>query len=736
MTGEETLHGRSDAPGDPRDGETGPGRPEEEARSAAIEEVYLPAEVSRFLAELSRAMQKHTMYPPAHPALRPAVARVRSALEPLLEDRAERVLGIGKRRIAAGEAETNPQHPVFGALAAQLHAHELASIAFHAGIGENELAEFLARVSADPKRSGQPLGETLASEGQPWRHVVLEPVRYDALRLAWERGAPSSEEAAEEVDRLWLTLARAFLPPAGARGAADGDREGDAGPGAPAPEAGATPAELAKALGERSSDEAYAREAFQGLAAVSRELRSATAGPARELQRRTSEVVSIADLDALGRVLGAGSVEERHGLLRHAARWMDPPAVVKLARATGGAEGRAPSNTLLLLMAKMARYATSEGPDVRTEAAAGLQSQVDRLVAGWEREGSVPAPYREALERMTFSEAERTDLRTSTPGVDPGHALRIGLLAEKVGPHVWNAVTALMQARRFSDLLDGLDSAAPGSVAAEELWEDLAHPRAVRWILEEEPPDFGILDRFVSRVGARAAPSMLDVLVETESRETRNALFSRLTGMGPAIAPHLLERLDDRRWRVRRDMLALLGQVSGWPARWSPHPYSKDAHPAVRAEALKLLLRDRSQRDRAICELLAEEEPRARALGLAAAQRETPPEATSLLLAILEDEAAETRLRILALRALDRLRPPELPGPLLELVAERRGGLMRLLGPWRPLKLRRKTPLVLEALSALARGWSDAPGAEAVLARARRSDDEEVRGAAAGQVGP
>lgn len=739
------------------DAEAGAGADER----SLLDRVYFPPEVGRLLGELSRALQKHAMYPPAHPALRSTVSRVWSALEPLLTERPELTLGIGRRRIAVADAETDPQNPVFSALASQLHGQELAAVTLQAGITENELADFLARVALDPRRSGRSLGKVVEAEGQPWRHAALEPLRYDALGLAWERGARSPAEEKSQADRLWLSLSRALLPGTAGAGAAGGGGAADGGEapgggealadarGAPAAapeeeeERERTPEELARAVEEGCDDETYARHAFQGLRAVSRELRSAAGGVARELQERTSAFVSHVDPDALRRMLGAGAMAERHALLRDAARWMEPRAVVKLARATGDAEERHLSNPLLLLMAKMARYATSEEPDVRAEAEAGLRNQVDRLVSGWERERSAPILYREALRRMAFADPELTELRAPTRGAEPEHVLRIGLLVDKAGPHVWSSVMALMQARRFSELLAALDGAPQGSLARAELWEELAQPRGVRWILEwpegavpdegeEEPPDLEILDRFIARIGAPAAPPMLDAMAEAESRVVRQALFSRLSGMGPAIARHVLERLEDRRWRVRRDLLGLLGQVGGWPASWSPYPYSKDPHPAVRVEALKLLLRVRSQRDRAVSALLAEESPRARALGLAAAQREPPPEAAPLLLAVLEDEEAEPRLRILALRALARLRPPELPGPLLELAVERRGGLFRLLGPFRPRKLRPASPLMREALAALARGWRDAPEVRPVLERARRSENEAVRGAAHG----
>lgn len=735
--------------------------------SISVEEVYFPADVAQFLAELSRAVQKHAIYPPAHPALRPAISGARSALQPLLETRAQLTLGVGRRRIAVADAETDPQNPLFRGLAEQLHDQELASVTFRTGLSEDELADFLAQVSLDPRRSGRSLGRSIALEGRSWRHILLQPVRYEGLGLAWSRSGRSTEQQKQRADELWLTLASSLLPDllgpapgggeaaeegtgekgvAAVEGAGDADEEGEAAKRAPparrdAAQAAAQrdPEQLAAALEAASREEGYARQAFQGLATVSREMRAVGGEAGKGLQRRTSRFVSAVEPEALQRVLATASDRERHDLIRDAARWMDPTAVVKLVRTTGAIERRDLSNPLVLLMAKMARYANSEAPDLAPEAEANLRDQVERLLEDWDREYDVPEPYREALKGMAFAEPEAAEApREPIVGVEPEHVLRVGLLVDKAGPHVWNSATALMQGRRFQELVDALDIAPAKSVAAEELWEELATPKAVAWILtphpEEEGPDVEVLDRFVGRLGPRAAPPLLDRMANTESPELRKTLFARLETLGPSIAPDLLERLRDGRWWVRRNALTLLRRVGGWPATWSPHELSRDRHPEVRAEALALLLRFRDRRDWAICELLAEASPRARTSGLEAAQEEAPPEAVPLLLDILHDESAETENRVLALRALSALRPPELPGPLIDVVATPRGGLFRLLGPFRPVKLEPKSRVTLETLAVLSRHWKKQPEVMAVLRKARKSRDEPVKAAAYGKL--
>ncbi|MFQ5691199.1 MAG: hypothetical protein ACE5HQ_13120 [Gemmatimonadota bacterium] len=697
------------------------------APEAGIEDIYFPPDVARCLVELARAIQKHTMYPPAHPALRLALEPLKAELDAVLEGRDSLTLVIGRCQIAVEDAETDPEHPVLGSLAAGLHQHELASLTFRAGIGEKELDEFLGLISRDPRQSGRPVGRVLAAEPRAWPHLDVEPADYERLELVWDgQSERAGAEDPEAGAKLWKELAQGLLP--GAGGGGGGAAGPEAGPGARPPEAAFTPRQLATALEERSADPEFAAEALERLAATAGRLRTARGRGTAVLRRNTSEIVAGLSPNALRRILAAGDEERRHELLHDAARWMEPTALVSLARATGGVEKRNVSHTLLLLMAKLARYASSDAADLRPEADSRLRRQIDELVTGWDEAESAVGRYREILEQMAFTKPERSRVRERTHGVSPERVLRMALLVNKVGPHVWTALTALMQARRFKTLLDTM-ALGRDSQAAEELWEGLSRPGAVSWILKEDTPNLDVLDPFVERLGLAAATPLLDGLVAAKSRSVKEGLHARLAALGPKVGPRIAERLEREAAAARRELLALMGELESWEGDWSPYPYVEDPDPEVRREALALLLRDRFHRDRAIRDLLAQDDAEAVGLGLAAAREGAPPEAVPELLSIFtaKDETPGRRLK--ALQALAPLRPPELVEPLLETVSERRGGLAGLLGRRR---IRPKSPLVLEALTALARGWPADARAKAVLDAVLAAEDEEMRQAAAG----
>ncbi|MFQ5690673.1 MAG: hypothetical protein ACE5HQ_10415 [Gemmatimonadota bacterium] len=653
---------------------------------AERDEIFFPPEVSLFLTELARAIRKHTMYPPAHPALRLALEPVRKELNTLFESRESLTLLIGRSQIAVDDAETDPEHAVLGGLAADLHQHDVAALTFRPGIEEEELGEFLTLVSHDPRRSGRTLAKVMATERLDWPHLVVAASDYERLGLAWgeEEGSPESVDP-EAESHLWRELARGLVAEGGSEGTGNEDL---------------SPAEVARSLEAGSADPQYARGALDRLVSMSRELRSTQGPSAGALRHRASEVVSEVSPETLHGILETASQAERHELLHDGARWMDPTSLVKLAHATGSLEGHHVSHTLLLLMAKMARHSTSDAPDVSAHADAGLREQVEELVTGWDREETAVGEYRKSLEQMAFSAPDRTRAREQTKGVAPERVLRIALLANKVGPHVWMSLTALMQTRRFRTLVDAL-ATDDESQAADELWESLASPKSVEWLLNEESPNLYVLDAFLEHLEAEAAPALLDAFVRSELRSVREGLGSRLVGMGSGAGPHVAKRLDRESGPVRCRLLALLGEMETWSRDWSAFPYIEDPDPEVRRQALGLLLRERFHRDRAIQSLLSEDDAPAVGVGLAAAQEGAPPGAIPQLLVILQREDETLRHRLMALRALAPLRPPELLKPLLDTVAAPRRGFLP--ARFRRRRLRSKTPLVREGLATLAR---------------------------------
>ena len=286
-------------------------------------------------------------------------------------------------------------------------------------------------------------------------------------------------------------------------------------------------------------------------------------------------------------------------------------------------------------------------------------------------------------------------------------------------------LTDVVREGRLGQLLDALAEVPESQGAAPEVWARLATPDVVRQLATREPVDFKTLERLVPRVGLPAAAPLLDALAAAEARGVRRGLLAQLAKMGPEIAPVVIPRLQDPRWYVTRNMLALLEDLSPLPAGFSAATYLRHADARVRWQAVKVQVKLPAERDAALALGLQDPDPRTLrlALGLAVALQSCPDAAVPTLAGRALDRALPPDVRTLAVRALGYARAPAALEVLLRLTS----GGRTLFGRE---KLAPKSAELLGALAGLASGWQRDPRARAVLRRAAASGDPDIGAAA------
>jgi len=277
----------------------------------------------------------------------------------------------------------------------------------------------------------------------------------------------------------------------------------------------------------------------------------------------------------------------------------------------------------------------------------------------------------------------------------------------------------------LAQLLDALEGGAADTAAAATVRAQIATAAAVQQIVAREPIDFKLLERLVPLVGTAAAPPLLDALAVAESRGARRGLLAQLAKMGADIASFVIARLDDSRWYVTRNLLALLEELGPPPAGFSAAPYMRHADARVRWQAVKLQLKRPDERDEALVTGLRDQDARTLrlALSLAVALQAYPEAAVPLLVQRATDRALAGDLRVLAVRCLAYTRAPAALETLLQITA----GGRTLFGRE---KLPAKTPDLLVGLAALAIGWRQDSRARARLLIAAASPDGDIRNAA------
>ncbi|MFW6192446.1 MAG: hypothetical protein ACOC83_03080 [Gemmatimonadota bacterium] len=697
----------------------------------------LPSDVRDALVQLARALQKHGLYPPGHPALRAPSEELRSAVLEATADRGELSLGVAPDRIVWQDAESSPERDLFRGLAERLHEPDLTRVTFRPGVTVEEISDFLSAVRDPPSETGERLGDRQALRKR-WDRIDVRTLRYEQLgisaRSVRERGADGAPAADEGGGELWGGLVRAAMKDD--EGLLDDLDAGSADWQAYAPE------KVAEAVERLSSEAAYSETVARQLFRMADELAPAGAGPgegngsaeAREpdpvLRERFQKLVDALSGPPLRNILRLGATpRQRQAFLLASAQWLPVKTTVALVEAAAEEGELSSSHWMLRLLAKFSTH-LDEADAAIPETESALKEQVREMIADWEPETATTGEFARVLRQV--SEKQTGGIPNIGDDGGPGAervlkmAVELDVLGQP-GERAWSRMTTEERPTRVLEILSG---APAESEVAEELWSRLGGPDMARRALEEEPPDFDTLSRLAERYGARIADPLLDVLVASDSRSVRGKLYAMLADMDDDLVPRLTARLHDSRWFVQRNMLALMAEVSETPPAEAARRFLDHDHPVVRREAYRILLDTYEHLDAALSAALEEDDTRSVTLALSAAGRASQPALAKIVPALrrrVADEELPAAARVAGVRALARSGTKEAHRALLDVCRGDRGLVF-----WKT-DVAEKSPVVLEALALLAHRWRDEPETRKLLDAAASSSDPEVRAAAAGR---
>jgi len=610
---------------------------------------------------------------------------------------------------------TDPQNPVLKELAQRLHKHHVGALKFQRGITRDELADALSALAIDATRSEKPLGLDRQSVSERWHHVHFFPLTYDRLQLIEDE--PDGEavrqhhSSTSRSTQLWIGLARAALVTDAANAATSPESEAD-------DSAAFEPATVAKAIDEHQREQAYDQVIVGYLLQIGEELKTAEGPEAAGLQRRVSRLVASLKDSTLERLLEMGGDKaQRRKFLLDASQGVTVEAVVDLVKAASQAEGQTVSHSMLRMLGKLAHHPSARGaPQARANPV--VRDVMKRLVDDWSLDDPNPEAYRAVLEAMV-KPADVADRTSGATQCEPERLIQIGIEVGAFGPQVREAMNTLRQTRRYDVLLDLVEK-APSAEAGAPIAEFLKQEQIFAELLSQERVDFALAGRFARRTGAAGAVPILDAVSTVEDAKARVPYFELLESLGDEIGPEVASRLPISPPQLQRELLAVLGRLTGLPEGFSARPYLRHPEPVVRREAVRLLLRDPAARDTTILSALGDADNRVVFAGLAAAQERCQPTCIDLIRKRVDRGDFDAQLRTMGIRIVARQRTaPALDWLLGFVVAEARW-------PLRP-RLRPATPEMLAALSEIAALWPDDPKAAVALNLARHSKDPEVR---------
>jgi len=687
--------------------------------SADLPGIAAPAALSRelrdFLIQFSIALHRFGMYPDGHPSLPPTVERVTGLVADLLFDRPSLSIGIARNQLIIEGVATDPKNPVLQELAARLHRHHLGALMFQHGIAPDELLGLLQLIARDPDHFGGPVGLEKDFKTRRWPHVAVYPLNYERLRFAGDEQLDETEMVRRKRTRgaqLWLGLARAAL--------ARGDEESDANEDDELEKV--DPKVVAEAIGARGRDNAYDQVIVGYMLQIADEIRSGRGSESSALRKRVSDLVGSMDRDALAGLLEmGGDAGQRRRFLLSASEGMAVDAIIELVQAAGAAEHQTISHSLLRMLQKLAQHAERGIGKRQLVADESIRDQMRKLVAGWALKDPNPDAYRAALQRMSTSAPVFVASSEARYTTEPRRLVEMALELDTVGEAVDQAVDELVERGELPWVLEQLRLAyAPSAVKA--LRRRVARVDLVAAALAEEPINYALLDEMLLAVGVAAADPLLDALAEAESSATRRSIILRITKLGPGVEPAILRRLEDERWYVVRNLLGVLGELPALSSGFDPGQFLQHPDGRVRREAMRLLLRNDEQRERAIMAGLRDGDDHVIRLALTAA-RVKCPEAAIPLLVTRATGGSNTDQRVTAIRVLGDTGHATALDTLLQMTVPKRRFLRFKLPP--------KTAEYLAALTALCKFAGD-PRADANRRLAARARDPEIAAAASG----
>ncbi len=675
----------------------------------------LSQELTEFLIEFSIALNRTSMYPWGHPSLERAAAAVVGRLVTLLADRPSISIGVAKRQLVIEGVATDAKHPVLRSLAERLHRHHLGAVVFERGARTDEVVGMMRLVGIEPERDGTPLGLGDLEVLRQWQYVRLYPLTYEQLQLLEQDDAPDEVESDDDKNRgtrsaqLWIGLARAAL----------------ANEGQEIEPASTEPAVVAQAINEHPAAVAYDQVIVGYLLQLAQELKQEGGAGSSAVRRRLSRLIGALDESTLQRLVDmGGDLPQRKQFVLDAADALTVDAVVELVQAAAATTKQNVSTSMIRLLTKLSAFAERGTHQVQLNADTALREQVQLLMEGWTIDDPNPDAYTRALESLARRpQTLASNARTQYPP-EPLRVVQMSLEVQTVGVPFWRAVAEVLRTDGMGPVVALADQSGRDNSAAEALLDHLATPQVIQEQLARDDVDLEALNRIVGRLPeARVAPVLMHTLMESSTRATRLAVLRLLATMDMIVLePMVLQGLQDPRWYVRRNMLALLNEKNAFTEAVNPAPHVRDSDPRIRREALQLWMRSPIDRDRALVTALADPDERALRTAVKEARQRCPDSAVPIIARRLQEEL-----------------PADLRAQLVRLLGSARGNvaleaLLRIVAPTRSIlgrpRIAATSPAVLAALSVLASSWSKEPRAAAILNRAQRAPEPEIRAAA------
>jgi hypothetical protein len=674
-----------------------------------------------------------------------------------LAERATLTFSIGKDELLVGDVPIEGSGDVARDFSDRLRNRGIGALTFDRAVSAETLSEAIGWLALEP--SGADSGSA-GSAPPSLAGVSMARIAYGRLALVdaeasaatgaasiWRALAAVSmlDDADDVTDRAHvaardgLSQSRNTVDPSGAPSTVTGHvaEADDESISNTAPE------DVARAIERRIHREGYARRVAFVLLRVAEEVAQVDGSQRGALGERLRTVLTSLRRASVGEIIkSVGVGADQRQFISQVIDALPASAIVEWLETAASATGEDLSHHLLSLMGKLAAR-TQQGGVVSADGAmrdSAVREAARDVVRGWSADDVAAARGSGTIERI--GRVAATHSARPAEGNETARPLLMALEIDEFGEDARASAQQLIDHGEIAELLAWTE-VAPGRTAANALRAMVYAPTTVTSVLMREPLDQTAARALLASLGPDAAPALLDVLRDAQSRATRRLVYDRLREFGAGLAPLLLPRLDNAPWYVVRNLLALLRDTalsdgatidtaSATLFGFLSHP-----HEQVRVESLRLLASDATTRDRALRRSLEDASPRVISVAIellaaddgASRRSLLSPDLVRRLLRVLEtttDEEQQCRI----VRALADAPPA---GNIRDQLV---GFTTRKTLVLRRVVLADVSYVMLAAVEVLARRYANDPKAAVILDLAKAHDDTRLRDAANASTTP
>jgi len=142
-------------------------------------------DITEFLIEAARALQRYGMYPEGHPSRISTADELLQGLTEIIRADGDVAIQVAQDHLVIGDLETDEKNNSAANFARRLHQHQLHVVTFKAGIDRQEVDGFFGIISVSVGKSvGEPFGASPPEMLGQWPHIAIQPTPYAAMRLS------------------------------------------------------------------------------------------------------------------------------------------------------------------------------------------------------------------------------------------------------------------------------------------------------------------------------------------------------------------------------------------------------------------------------------------------------------------------------------------------------------------------------------------------------------------------